>query len=193
MSTDLEQQIAADVKESIAVKQAFFSSHTAQIVQAAEACTKALQNGHKLLFAGNGGSAADAQHLAAEFTGRYLIDRDPVPAIALTTNSSSVTAIGNDYGYELVFERQLRAFGQAGDVLFAISTSGNSENVIRATIEARKRQITVIGLLGGEGGKLREHVDIALIAPAQRPDRVQETHITVGHIICGIVERALFG
>lgn len=188
----MKQQILDAMEESVRIKRAFFEEQVAVVEQVVMLCVDALEGGAKLFFCGNGGSAADSQHLAAEFAGRYLRERDPLPAIALTTDTSKLTAIGNDYGYDEVFRRQLRALGRSGDVLFAISTSGNSENVLRAVQAARGLDIVTVGLLGGSGGRLRQEVDISLIVPSERPDRVQETHIAVGHVLCEQIEKMLF-
>lgn len=163
------------------------------IAAAAAAMTAALRRGNKVLFCGNGGSAADSQHLAAELMGRFLRDRAPLPALALTVDTSALTAIGNDYGYAEVFARQLAGVGAAGDVLVAISTSGNSVNVVRAAEAARERGITVIAMTGAAGGGLAELADVTLAAPAARTDLIQEMHIAAGHVMCGLVEAAMFG
>jgi D-sedoheptulose 7-phosphate isomerase len=159
--------------------------------QAAEALVSAYRSGHKALFFGNGGSAADAQHFAAEFVGRYLRQRDPLPALALHSNSSAVTAIANDYGYEQVFSRQLQALAAPGDVAVAISTSGNSPSVIEGAICARRLGLFTIGLTGALGGRLGGLVDILLAAPTDETPRVQECHILFGHALCDAVEQAL--
>jgi D-sedoheptulose 7-phosphate isomerase len=161
------------------------------IVEASEMCIRCLRSGGTLLLCGNGGSAADAQHLAAEFTGRYLRRRDAWPAIALSTNTSAVTAIGNDYGFEEVFARQVAAYGRPGDVLVAISTSGASPNVVRAAEVARERGLKVIAMTGGSGGKMRDLADIHLNVPSNSTPRIQESHILVGHVLCALVEDAL--
>lgn len=158
---------------------------------AAQTMTHALRRGNKILFCGNGGSAADSQHLAAELQGRFLRERKPLAAIALTTDTSVLTAIGNDYGYEQVFARQLGGLGSSGDVLVAISTSGNSINVVEAAHTARRKAIHVIALTGASGGALADHADIALKVPANRTDLIQEMHIVTGHILCGLVEEAI--
>ena len=164
------------------------------VVQAAiDAAEIALRRGNKILFCGNGGSAADAQHLAAELMGRYLIDRAPLPALALTVDTSALTAIANDYSFDEVFARQVHGIGQAGDILFAISTSGNSKNVLRAIEVARERAITTIGLTGQSGGLMRQLCDICICVPSDRTNHIQEMHIAVGHMICGEVERKFFG
>ncbi len=153
----------------------------------------ALQRGNKIVFCGNGGSAADAQHLAAELIGRYLMERAPLPAIALTVDTSALTAIANDYSFDEVFARQLGGLGQAGDVLVALSTSGNSRNVLRAIEVARTKGIKTIGLTGQSGGLMRQLCDICICVPSDRTNHIQEMHIAVGHMICGAVERELSG
>jgi D-sedoheptulose 7-phosphate isomerase len=158
---------------------------------AANALIAAYLSGHKAIFFGNGGSATDAQHLAAEFLGRYLRERRPLPAIALHDNASAVTAIANDYGYEHVFSRQLQALAVPGDIAVAISTSGNSPSVIEGVTIARKMGIYTIGLTGASGGRLRELVDVLIAAPSDETPRVQECHILVGHALCDAVERAI--
>lgn len=148
----------------------------------------ALKNGHKVLLAGNGGSAADAQHLAAEFTGRFVKERTPLPAIALTTDTSALTAIGNDYGYEQVFSRQVTALGNAGDILIAISTSGNSASILAAIAAAKTKGIICIGLTGRDGGELKNQCTISLVVPSQVTARIQEMHILIGHLFCEYVD-----
>ena len=161
------------------------------IARAAMQVVKSLRAGGKVFFFGNGGSAADAQHLAAEFTGRYLKERQALPAMALSVNSSSVTAIGNDYGFDHVFARQLEAFGKEGDVAIGISTSGNSRNVIRAMEIAKSKSIFTIALTGASGGLLRDLVDCPICIPSEETPRIQECHILTGHIICEIAEEML--
>lgn len=161
------------------------------IVKAAEVITACLKSGGKLLFFGNGGSAADAQHLAAEFVGRFVIERKGLPAIALTTDSSILTAVGNDYGFDQVFSRQLEALGRPGDVAIGISTSGNSPNVIDALARARKIGLTGIGLAGKDGGKMPQTADISIIVPSAVTARIQECHIAIGHIWCELVDSAV--
>ena len=143
------------------------------------------------MFCGNGGSAADSQHLAAEFVGKFLKDRAPLPAISLTVNSSQLTAIGNDFGFDEIFSREIEASGKPGDVLFALSTSGNSDNVIKAAIAAKKKGIAVIGMTGLSGGKLEACCDVCLRIPSESTPRIQEAHIFVGHTICEIAESTL--
>jgi D-sedoheptulose 7-phosphate isomerase len=154
----------------------------------AGACIRALEAGGKLIFFGNGGSAADAQHLVAELTGRYLRERKALAAIALTTNTSSLTAIGNDYSYDEVFSRQIEAIGNKGDVAIGISTSGNSENVIRAMKIAKQKELITAGMTGRNGGKLSEHCAYCLNVPSEQTPRIQEAHILLGHILCEIIE-----
>jgi len=163
------------------------------VVTAADAVTACYRGGGKLIIFGNGGSAADAQHVAAEFVGRFLIERRPLPAVALNTNSSAVTAIGNDYGYDDSFARQLRAHAQPGDVAWALSTSGNSPNVILAVEAARELGLVTIGFTGGSGGRLAEAVDHAIVVPNDATPRIQEGHLMCAHVLCEIVETALFG
>jgi D-sedoheptulose 7-phosphate isomerase len=158
----------------------------------AEVTAKALEGGKKLLLCGNGGSAGDAQHLAGEMLSRLNYDRAPAAAIALTTDSSVITAIGNDYGYERVFERQILGLGRPGDVLIAISTSGRSPNILRAIAAARERGLKVVGFTGRTGGEMAVRCDICLHAPSDATPLIQQIHITAGHIICGLVEERLF-
>ena len=159
---------------------------------AAEACIHAMKNGHKVLLAGNGGSAADAQHIAGEFVSRFAFDRPGLPAIALTTDTSILTAIGNDYGYEKLFARQVQAHAQKGDVFIVYSTSGNSGNVIAAMQEAKRRGVVVIAMTGNRGGSMKELCDHYLDVPSADTPKIQEGHAVLGHILCGLVERALF-
>ena len=160
----------------------------AQIAQAVALCTGALRAGRKILFAGNGGSAADAQHWAGELVSRFYYDRPGLPAIALTTDTSILTAIGNDYGYDYTFARQVEALGRTGDVLVAISTSGNSPNIIRAAEAARARGVAVVGFTGEGGGKLAPLSDICFRVPSTETPRIQEGHEFIGHLLCALVE-----
>ena len=162
-----------------------------EVERAAQCLSDALHGGGKLMFCGNGGSAADSQHLASEFTGRFINDRRPLAALALSTDSSALTCIANDYAFDQVFERQLRALGRKGDVLVAISTSGRSANVLRAVQAARESGISVVGLLGRDGGTLKPHCDVALVVPSDTTARIQEAHIFIGHTLCAMVESAL--
>jgi len=180
------------IHASINVKQTLLADVAFQglVAQAAVRIVNALRAGGKVLFCGNGGSAADAQHLAAEFTGRYLKERRALPALALHANTSSLTAIGNDYGFDHVFARQLEALGKQGDVLVGISTSGNSRNVIRAMEVAKAKSIYTIALTGS-GGKMKDLADCSICIPSQDTPRIQECHILTGHIICEIAEEML--
>ncbi len=167
-------------------------AHLHEVVQrASEIAIEALKRGNKIIFCGNGGSAADAQHLAAELVGRYLIERGPLPALALTVDTSALTAIANDYSFDEVFARQLGGLGQAGDVLIAISTSGNSRNVLRAIEVARDKGIETIGLTGRSGGRLLQLCDICFHVPSDHTKHIQEMHVAVEHAICGELEKKL--
>ena len=163
-----------------------------QIQKVIELCITTLKSGNKIIFCGNGGSAADAQHLAAEFMGRFLIDRKPLPSIALSVDTSALTAIGNDYGFGKVFARQLSGIGKTGDLLIAISTSGNSENIIEALKVARDLGIYSVSLTGANGGKAKPLADISICTASEKTNIIQEAHIVVGHYICKKVEEALF-
>lgn len=189
--TDVVQRI----RESIAVKQRMLESerYVATLYDVGLAIANAIRKGRKIFFFGNGGSASDAFHLAAELTGRYTRERKALPALALCENPSVLTAIGNDYGYDLIFSRQLEGLGQKSDVAVAISTSGDSPNVVRALRTARKLGMVSIGLTGESGGQLAKLADHCLCVPSQVVSRIQEAHITTGHIICEIVETELFG
>lgn len=184
----------ASVRDSLAVKQTLLEDQDYLSVVSEVGCAlaHAIQQGGKVLFFGNGGSAADAQHLAAEFTGRFLIERRPLAGLALTVNTSSLTAIGNDYSFDLVFARQIEALGKPGDVAIGISTSGNSQNVLRAVETARKLQMVTVGLTG-RGGKLASAAEYCIRIPSDSTPRIQEAHILTGHILCEIVDRQLFG
>lgn len=161
-----------------------------EIVRIAQLLITCLERGNKIMLSGNGGSAADAQHIAAELTGRYMAkNRKPLPAIALTTDTSALTALGNDFGFDEIFARQVEALGRSGDVLIGISTSGNSQNIVRAFKVAHARGILTVLLTGGNGGILKSHSDHALVVPASETPRIQEAHITLGHILCGLVDR----
>ncbi len=186
------RHIVKQFNESARFKQEFGRDNAEKIYQTAQLMIDSLKAGGKLLICGNGGSAADAQHFAAEMIGRLRYDRDPIAAVALTTDSSNLTAIGNDYLFEDVFWRQVQALGSENDVLIGISTSGNSMNVIKAVETARQKNIKTIALLGRDGGKLVDRVDAALVVPAQTSMRIQEVHITVIHTWCELIEDALF-
>ncbi|HLC31396.1 MAG TPA: D-sedoheptulose 7-phosphate isomerase [Candidatus Nanoarchaeia archaeon] len=177
-------------EQSIAAK---MSIDLSAVVDASERLTEALKRGNKLLVCGNGGSAGDAQHIAGEFINRFLLERKPLPCIALSTDSSVLTAIANDYSFEEVFSKQIEALGMTGDFLMAISTSGESKNVIRAVKAAREKGMISIGLLGRNGGSLAALVDIPLIVPVIETPRIQEGHLLIFHIMCELVEANLFG
>lgn len=185
------QFIAAEFRQSIQTKQEVLAQQVAVLAEIAEMCVEALQQGRKLLFCGNGGSAADSQHLAGELVSRYRTNRRALPAIALTTDTSILTSAGNDFGYEHTFARQVEALGVPGDVLIAISTSGNSPNVLLAAETARARGLKAVGFTGKTGGKLKALVDLCFCVPSTNTPRIQETHITAGHAICDIIEQQL--
>jgi len=189
----MKDAIVKAFDESIRVKQAFLGENLTTLMKAIDAVVAAFRQGNKLLLFGNGGSAADAQHIAAEFTNRFLVERPPLPAIALTTDTSALTAIANDYEYAQIFAKQLRALGKAGDIALAISTSGNSANVLAAIDACKELKIQTIGLTGGNGGKMAGKVDYLLrVSEGKTSPRIQETHILVGHVICDIVDQVLF-
>jgi D-sedoheptulose 7-phosphate isomerase len=194
-TTDARERARAHLLASAEVKRRIAETCLDEIVAGAEMIAQSLQAGGKVMLCGNGGSAADSQHIAAEFTNRLRaeLERPALAALALTTDTSFLTSNANDYGFEHVFGRQVEALGREGDVLIGISTSGNSENVMRAVKFCRGRSIKTIGLLGGNGGQLRELVDLAIVVPSTNTQRIQEGHITVGHILCDLVERAVFG
>jgi len=189
----VKESIVEAFDESIRVKQAFLRDNLEALAQAIDAIVAAFKRGNKLLLFGNGGSAADAQHIAAEFTNRFLIERPPLPALALTTDTSALTAIANDYDYTQIFAKQVQALGKPGDIAIAISTSGNSPNVLAAIEACKKLNISTIGLTGGSGGNMIGKVDYMLrVAEGKNSPRIQETHILVGHVICDIVDQKLF-
>jgi len=185
--------VRTNIERSMEVHARLIAECLDSITAGADALIAAYRAGRKAIFFGNGGSAADSQHLAAEFVGRYLVERDPMPALALNANSSAVTAIGNDYGYDLVFSRQLRALANPGDVAIGISTSGNSPSVIEGLKAGREMGLTTIALTGASGGKLRGVAEILIAAPSQETPRIQECHILIGHSLCDAVERAIWG
>ncbi|MFC2344242.1 D-sedoheptulose 7-phosphate isomerase [Campylobacter sp.] len=185
----IEEMIKSELEGHLATIQATFALET-DIKKACETAVATLKAGGKILLCGNGGSAADAQHIAAELTGRYKTERGALAGIALTTDTSALTAIGNDYGYEFVFSRQLEALGREGDLLIAISTSGNSGNVVKALELARKIGIKTIGLSGRTGGAMNELCELNLVVPSNDTPRIQEMHIMIGHIICQAIDDA---
>jgi D-sedoheptulose 7-phosphate isomerase len=188
------KRISEAIQQSIAVKQMILSDDLIirTIGDVAETCSQSLCDGNKIMFCGNGGSAADAQHLAAELSGRFYYDRLPLAAISLTVNTSFLTAVANDYSFDEVFSRMVDSIGNEGDVLIGISTSGNSENIIRAFRAAHKKGIITVGLTGDSGGKLAEISDFIVRVPSSDTPRIQESHIMIGHIICELVEKNLF-
>lgn len=193
MNSDLLEYIRVELEDSASVKRQLAQENTEVILKIAEVLANSLNAGGKLLLCGNGGSAADCQHLAAELIGRLGPGRErkALPAIALTTDSSNLTALGNDYGFHSIFSRQVTGLGHPGDTLIGISTSGNSQNVIEAVLEAKKLKIQTVGFLGGTGGSLRNLVDFPIIVPSSNVGRIQESHITIGHLICDVAERIL--
>lgn len=188
----MRKRILQSLREALELKRILLGSCTEEVEQAAAAIAGCLQSGGKVLLFGNGGSAADAQHVAAEFVGRFARERGPLPAIALTTDSSVLTAIGNDYGFEHVFARQIQALGRPGDVAVAISTSGRSPNVLAAVQAGREAGLMIIGLTGMDGGSLARQADIAITVPSMNTARIQEAHITIAHILCEAAEAVLF-
>src|ERR687895_671604 len=189
----MRKAIIEHFQESIRVKQGFLRDNLDTLTLAIDALVEAFRRENKLLLFGNGGSAADAQHIAAEFVNRFLIERPPLPAIAFTTDTSVLTSIANDYSYNEVFAKQVKALGKEGDVALAISTSGNSPNVLAAIDVCKQLNITTIGMTGGEGGHMAGKVDFLLnVSEGRNSPRIQETHILVGHVICDIVDQKLF-
>jgi D-sedoheptulose 7-phosphate isomerase len=185
--------VRAQIEASIAVKQALLVDEKliAQIKTLAAKCVKSLKSGGKIIFAGNGGSFADAQHLSAEFISRFMFDRSPLASLVLGANNSAISAIGNDYGYDQVFARELKGMASSGDIFIPISTSGNSPNVLIAVEQAKQQDLITMALTGADGGKLATMCD-CLCVPSRETARIQECHIMVGHIVCGLVETAMF-
>lgn len=188
----MEDHIVKIFKESSHLKEIFVNENLFKIVQVVEAMTEALQAGKKIMLFGNGGSAADAQHLAAEFVNRFIIERPPLPAIALTTDTSLLTSISNDYDFSEVFSKQIRALGQTGDVAWGFSTSGASANVLKGLETAGKMDMVTVGLTGKDGGSIGKIVQHHLNVPSTSTPRIQEVHITVGHVICEMIDYMLF-
>ncbi|QQL48269.1 D-sedoheptulose-7-phosphate isomerase [Mucilaginibacter ginkgonis] len=187
--------IKQQITDSISTKEALLNDADLlqQIADAANLILKSYESQGKTLLAGNGGSAADAQHIAAEFVSRFYFDRPGLPSLALSTDTSVLTAVGNDYGYELLFSRQVEAHGKAGDVFIGISTSGNSPNILKALQSAGKMSIKTIGFTGLNGGAMAQYCDVCIKVPSPSTPRIQESHILIGHILCCIVEETLFG
>jgi D-sedoheptulose 7-phosphate isomerase len=188
----MEDHIIKIFKESNRVKETFVNENLSKLVNVVEAITSALKAGNKILLFGNGGSAADAQHLAAEFVNRFVIERPPLPAIALTTDSSIITSIGNDYDFSEVFSKQIRAIGQAGDVAWGISTSGGSSNVLKGLEVAKKMGLITVSFTGKDGGTIAKIADFSINVSSSVTARIQEAHITAGHAICELVDIKLF-
>jgi len=184
--------IKSELKASAELKLQLIDTHAALIQKAADIIYNAITNRAKLLLFGNGGSAADAQHIAAEFVNRFRVEREPLPAIALSTDTSIITSIGNDYSFDEVFSKQIVALGNMGDIALGITTSGNSPNILNAFKIARDKGLFTIGLLGKDGGKARTMVDLAIIINHTDTPRIQEAHITIGHIICSVIDRRIF-
>jgi D-sedoheptulose 7-phosphate isomerase len=195
MGISMKNYIKDQIKKSYETKQAIYENEALldKIEQVAQMCVDLYKGDKKTILAGNGGSAADAQHIAAELVGRYGFDRPSIPSLALTTDTSNLTAIGNDYGYDQVFSRQLEGMGQAGDIFIGISTSGNSLNIIKAFESAKKKGIKTVALTGRDGGEMAKMADVALVVPSDSTPRIQESHILIGHIICDIIEKETFG
>ncbi len=190
---NIDDRIKTLFADSIRTKEQFIAQYAPLIREVSELIVTAFRNGNKLLLMGNGGSSTDASHIAGEFVNRFLKDRPPLPAIALNTDMAVITSIGNDYGYNLVFSRQVETLAKKGDIVIAISTSGNSVNILAAVEKAKEMGIATIGLTGGSGGKLASLVNYAFVVPSKATPRIQEVHITLGHVICQIVEDAMFG
>jgi len=188
----VEKIIEKALRESIKVKEEFIKENGPNLILFAEKISQAFTADRKLMICGNGGSAADAQHIAAEFVNRFMLERPPLPAIALTTDSSVITSIGNDYSFDDIFSKQIKAIGMEGDVLLAISTSGNSGNVISAVKAARGLGIYTVALTGGDGGRVRSLADMALMVKSNTTARIQEAHSLAGHVICQLVDYILF-
>lgn len=188
----MEDHIVKIFRESNRVKEAFVNENLHKLVNVVEAITSALKAGNKILLFGNGGSAADAQHLAAEFVNRFVIERPPLPAIALTTDSSIITSIGNDYDFSEIFSKQIRAIGQVGDIAWGISTSGNSVNVLKGLEVAKKIGLVTVAFTGKDGGNIAKIADFPINVSSSVTARIQEAHITAGHAICDLVDIKLF-
>jgi len=190
----MKKYIKDQIKKSYETKQAIYENEELlnDIEKVSKLCVQLYRGDKKTILAGNGGSAADAQHIAAEMVGRYGFDRPSLPSLALTTDTSALTAIGNDYGYDKVFSRQLEGMGQNGDIFIGISTSGNSVNIINAFNSAKEKGITTVALVGRDGGEMAKLADISMIVPSDSTPRIQESHILIGHIICDIIEKEIF-
>ncbi len=190
--SELETIIERILQDSLKVKKAFIRSNIDKLITLTEKVVDAFMSDRKLMICGNGGSAADAQHMAAEFVNRFQLERPPLPALALTTDTSIITSIGNDYSFDEIFSKQIKALGMEGDVLLVISTSGNSENILSATLDAQALGIYVAGFMGKDGGRLKDKVDLPLVVESPDTARIQESHILAGHILCLLVDYMLF-
>lgn len=188
----MDHIITEALKQNLSIADAFITKNASKLIQCAKSVSAAFTNSRKLMICGNGGSAADAQHIAAEFVNRFQLERAPLPALALTTDSSIITSVANDYRYEDVFSKQIEALGVEGDVLLAISTSGRSPSVLSAVRTAKQRGFYTVGLIGGDGGAILGLVDLPLHVESDQTPRVQEVHILAGHLICELVEHILF-
>jgi D-sedoheptulose 7-phosphate isomerase len=188
----MDSMISKRFKESGEVKARFLKENLPKMLEVIKLVSQSFEGGNKLLLFGNGGSAADAQHIAAEFVNRYIIDRPPLPAIALTTDTSVLTSVSNDSSFNEIFSRQIKALGKEGDVAIGISTSGNSPNIVKALEVAKEMGIKTIALAGNDGGTMAKIADVSLIVPSGSTPRIQETHILIGHILCEMVEHQLF-
>jgi len=191
----MKNYIKDQIKKSYETKQKIYDNESLlnAIEDVVKKCVALYKTKNKTILAGNGGSAADAQHIAAELVGRYGFDRPSIPSLALTTDTSNLTAIGNDYGYDKIFSRQLEGMGQDGDIFIGISTSGNSQNLINAFEVAKNKNIFTVALVGKDGGEMAKLADIALVVPSDSTPRIQESHILIGHILCDIIEKEIFG
>ncbi len=190
----MKNYIKRQIQESYETKQLLFNNDKLieNINYLAQLSVELYKNGNKIILAGNGGSASDSQHIAAELVGRYGFDRPSLPALSLTTDTSNLTAIGNDYGFDKIFSRQIYSMGQSGDIFIAISTSGNSKNLIDAMEVAKSKKIFCVALVGKDGGKMAKISDLSIIAPSDSTPRIQESHILIGHILCDIIEKEIF-
>lgn len=192
MDSEINIIIERALQESLRIKEEFIRKNTDKLIDLAEYISQAFKDGRKLMLCGNGGSAADAQHIAAEFINRFKLERPPLPALALTTDTSIITSVANDYRYEEVFSKQIKALGAEGDILLAISTSGRSGNILSAINTAKQRGLYTVGFIGGDGGEVLSLVDLALVVESDQTPRIQETHILAGHLVCELVEYILF-
>jgi D-sedoheptulose 7-phosphate isomerase len=189
----MENILRRSLADSITAKEDFYRDHRQKLFQLVDWVVACFRAGNKLMICGNGGSAADAQHLAAEFVNRFLIDRAPLPALALTTDTSILTSVGNDFSYDDIFAKQVEALGKSGDILLGISTSGNSPNVVRAVDTAKKLGIRTVVLTGGSGGRLAGEAELVLTVPSAKTPHIQEAHLWIEHMLCWLVDERLFG